>query len=421
MSDSTDDVSIIAGGQSLSGWIGVRVTRSLEQMPSSFELRATEVSPFQQSAFSAQPGAPVQIKIGGDLVLTGYLDRLARSISPVQHEVRLTGRSKCEDLVDCNFGTLIAGHEVVTSGTINSLASLLAAPYGITVKSQTTGKLPDFGGQPFDILLTDTPWSVIERAARYSGVLAYDDTDGNLIISGVGTGAAGSDLVLGVNVQEATAEFSADQRFHDYWVFNFSMFPFNDTDPSASIKANAGVGHSTDPQARSPRVKTMVSSMGARPWSNGQTFADAEAQWQAARRAGRAFSLRVVTDSWRDGEGKLWAPNTYAGLNLPQLGINAGTQWVIGTVTFNRALDTGTTAELILMPQGAFLPAPEVLIPIAPPPGADDDKQQQGIGGDAGQNTGTPAPAGNTQSFAGIPGQAGSPSGPAPVRPGSGI
>jgi prophage tail gpP-like protein len=66
VTDSTnsvpDDVSITVGHQTLAGWMSIRITRSLEQMPSTFDISATEMAPLQQGQFLAKPGDALNAK-----------------------------------------------------------------------------------------------------------------------------------------------------------------------------------------------------------------------------------------------------------------------------------------------------------------------------------------------------------------------
>lgn len=44
---ASNDVTVLVRGQSLGGWQDVRITRNIDAMPNSFEIRATEISPEQ--------------------------------------------------------------------------------------------------------------------------------------------------------------------------------------------------------------------------------------------------------------------------------------------------------------------------------------------------------------------------------------
>ena len=99
-----DNLTITAAGQRLGGWLTTRVTRGCERVPSDFDIALTERYPGQISEVAIKPGDPCQVSIGGDLVITGYVDRLQPSVAPGQHALRIQGRSKCCGLVDCSAG-----------------------------------------------------------------------------------------------------------------------------------------------------------------------------------------------------------------------------------------------------------------------------------------------------------------------------
>jgi prophage tail gpP-like protein len=95
----------------------------------------------------------------------------------------------------------------------------------------------------------------------------------------------------------------------------------------------------------------------------GQDVALQRALWEKNRRWGRSFSLRVVTDSWRDSAGTLYTPNTLVDLNLPLLKCVDKT-WLIGEVTYHLDGSAGTTCELTIMPPEAFSVEPQLLGPV---------------------------------------------------------
>ena len=97
-----DEVSIVLSDRRWAGWVSVRITRGLERMPSDFEIGLTEVFPGETEMLVAHVGEVCEVYIGRDLVLTGYVDRVTPSISPGQHDVTISGRGKCQDLVDCS-------------------------------------------------------------------------------------------------------------------------------------------------------------------------------------------------------------------------------------------------------------------------------------------------------------------------------
>lgn len=98
MIDNT--VTLTINGRTFGGWQSVRITRGIERCPSDFALQVTEKYPDQASAIDIQPFQSCQVRIGTDLVLTGWVDRYGGTIGPRAHTILIQGRSKCEDLVD---------------------------------------------------------------------------------------------------------------------------------------------------------------------------------------------------------------------------------------------------------------------------------------------------------------------------------
>src|SRR5262249_45903202 len=119
----------------------------------------------------------------------------------------------CEDLVDCS--ALLPGAQVSGVSAL-ALAQQLAQPFGITVSSTAPPAAMQKILPQFNVTLGETPFDIIERVARYMGILAYDGADGNLILSQVGATRMSSGFEQGRNVEAAEVTFSTDERFSEY-------------------------------------------------------------------------------------------------------------------------------------------------------------------------------------------------------------
>lgn len=345
---SDDDLILQISGQAISGWTEIRVTRGVERLPSDFEIGLTELYPGELDKVVVAPGQPCTVQLGNDLVITGYVDRFAPSFAADRHSIRVTGRSKCEDLVDCSAqwpGGQINGANAL------AIAQKLAEPYGITVSSTVQNLKPIV---QFNLMIGESAFEVIDRVSRFSQLLAYDLPDGSLLLAQVGTVTAAGGIIEGQNVQEATVEYSADQRYSSYKVFLQALDTFTDI-------GNTGNELETvlDPNCPRPRQLDIIAEGGG---AVGMGVAQARGVWEAARRAGRSKRVRVVVDSWRDSSGALWQPNTLVQVQLPSLKLKD--TLCLGEVTYSRNGDQGTTAELVLMPSEAYRPEPVLLQPM---------------------------------------------------------
>jgi prophage tail gpP-like protein len=345
-----DELTLSVGGRDLTGWTEVRVTRGIERCPSDFDIRLTERYPGEAEAFVVQDGDACVVKLGDDVVLTGYVDRPVYSISPAQHAVTIVGRNKCEDLVDCSAewpGGQISGADAL------GIAQKLAAPYGITVSAPGSKGVQV---QQFNLMIGETAWEIIERVCRYGALLAYDQPDGNLLLAQAGSVVAASGFTEGQNVQFAAMTFSADQRFSDYQCFQQSMDVLGDIGEGGNLLATA-----KDPGVRRHRLRMIISESPG----GGQDFAQRRVTWEANRRIGRAAQINLVTDSWRDAAGALWAPNTLVPLALPSLKCGSEDEkvvWLITEVSYRRD-SAGTSCALTIMRPEAFLPLPIIQLP----------------------------------------------------------
>lgn len=353
---ASDTLTLKVGGQNLTGWQRVSVNRSLESVPASFDIQVTEKYPLAPDIV-VKAGAPCTVSIGADLVLTGYVDRYQASVDPGAHNVRIQGRSMSEDLVDCSalFDTTSKepGMQKL-NGTALAIAQGLAKPYGVTIKS-----LAGDGAQipQFNINLGETAWEIIDRVTRYSKLLAYDLPDGSVVMAQYGSEQMASGFTLGANIEHADITYSMDERFSDYEAHFLSTMAFG-----------------TDAGINSPTIGQVVKDGGVPRFRKryivseqtilGQPIAYDRAVWECNRRIGRSQVFSVVTDSWRDAAGALWAPNHLAPINASALKVSNVT-WIIASVSYLRD-ENGQHAALTLMPKEAFFPEPVSLQNLPP-------------------------------------------------------
>jgi prophage tail gpP-like protein len=95
------------------------------------------------------------VLLGGDLVITGYIDRYMVGYDKGTHRVKIVGRSKTEDIVDCAVDVTTSGIDSwqINATTLKQAAEILCKPYGITVAA------PD-GDGPFPAQAPSTYFSI---------------------------------------------------------------------------------------------------------------------------------------------------------------------------------------------------------------------------------------------------------------------
>lgn len=336
--------------RSITGWTGVRVSRGIERCPSDFDIEFTEPSP-NVSDVLVQPGDQCEVYLGPDLVLSGFVDRYMPSYDAHGHTIRITGRSKCQDIVDCSAKW--PGGQLLNTPLLQ-VAQKLCAIYGIPV---TLAPGADQGNPipQLNIMVGEPIYDVLERLCRYRALLLYDQPDGSLLLSGIGTVQAASSFQEGINVLAASAMYGMDGRFSEYDAVRQSLDTCRDVGNGGNLIANV-----FDTGVPRFRYRAIV----AESVFGGQDVAVLRANWEMARRMGRSFQIRLTTDTWRDSAGVLYTPNTLVTLNLPGLKLKPQ-PWLISDVTYKRN-EGGTTCDLTIMPPQAFFQEPIILNPIAP-------------------------------------------------------
>ena len=346
-----EELTIKTGGKTLGGWLSLRVMRGVERLPSGFMCQLTERYPGQAAQVAVEPGATCQVFLGSDLIITGYIDKYQPAYSGTAHTVMLMGRSKTEDVVDSSVDTealseATGGTWEVKAGTIGDAAKLLCKPLHIDV-SLPDGDVPLEPTYPFIVNPGMTVYQLLEEMARSVQVLMWDDPQGRLVLSKVGTKRAATPLVEGINVEIAAAQYSMDQRYHEIRVLG-QVGQLSPTRPG--IHENY-FGSALDPDVRDGRLLVMIMDQvgidGAWPQKR--------ANWEIGRRYGRSRQIQVTVTGWRGSDGQLWTPNTIVSVKCPTLKMNQ--DLVISEAAWMRS-EQGTQTVLTLMPAKGLMPAP---------------------------------------------------------------
>lgn len=346
-------------GRIYAGWTEVRVSRGMDRAAGDFTLSVAERWPGQAEDWPILTFAPVEIRFGADLVLTGYVDRVSPSLSAGGREVKVSGRSKTADLVDCT--PVDVGTEF-RRATLPAIARALAQPFGIEVVEEVPA------GEPFALEAverTDTAWATIERLARMRGVLATDDAAGRLVLTRTASRRASGALVQGRNVEAASAQINVVKRFSDYIVLSqqpgaaaLDREGDGDTeDEEEAERPGAGSAPGIEAVARDPDVPRFRPRVLRAEGNGGAADARARAKWAASTARGQALQASVTVAGWRQPDGRLWQANELVKVVIPYLRLDH--EMIIMEITHLLSPSSGRTTELTLCPPEALTPEPE--------------------------------------------------------------
>lgn len=334
--DARDRVELKVRGSRYAGWQEITVTRGIEMAAATFDLRVSERFPGQRQPLRIVPGDACEVFIGGDKVITGYVDDVAPEYDDHDHSVRVNGRSKTGDLVDCSAINVPGQWR---GATMQQIATDMASVYGVNVRSEvdTAPAFPEFQLQQ-----GETVFAAIERMARIKAVLVTDDEDGNLVITRAGKEGSGGAIVLGANVKKGGGTFSMKDRFSEYLVKGQQA---GDDDKSAGTIA-ATRGSAKDSLVKRKRVLLLVAEAQA-----DDARCEARARWEAVSRAGKATECTYTVQGWRENTGALWRPNTLIPISDAFLGVH--TSMLATTIMFT-ITEEGSITVITVQPPGAF-------------------------------------------------------------------
>jgi prophage tail gpP-like protein len=349
MVQARERVTLKVGKRLYNGWKTIRITAGVERAARDFEIglseRWAEGSPPKIVGWSIAEGSACQVLIGGVVVLTGWIDTVARSISDSDHSISVSGRSKTGDLVDC---AAIIPNSQMLSGTLPGIASRLAAPFGLSVSGGGGDAFPDFTVQQ-----GETVYEIIERLSRVRGFLVCDDEGGNLVLASAGGGGRAGSIRDGkdANVKSAATIRSLADRFSTYTI-KFQDGQWGDVAGGAAIGVLATI---KDEAVTRYRPKVILAETG----QGGTDLAVKRGKWECARRAGRGTQVRVTMRGWRDDGGALWGPNAIASVSLGGLEVSGAL--LIAEVSYQMDEGGGTRCELTLGPVAAYQPEPATM------------------------------------------------------------
>ncbi len=369
----SDLLTLKIGGQIYGGWKSVSIRTGIEQIAGSFDLAITERWPNQPTEWAIPPGESCVVLIGDDVVISGYVDSVAVSYDDGSHEIKVTGRDRAGDLVDCS-----APSTAFSGLTFEEICQRLCAPFSVEVFDETTGgkrittkqkKAGKKGTPPKKIrAISKVPkqavqngesvFKTLEKLGRSEGVLLVSDGEGGIVITRAGLGGdCQTMLEFGKNILRASFEHSHANLFSEITVKgqaaapNAGQFDVVHASPKGTVNRKAA----TTSNSGITRYRPLIIVA--------ETQADAarcqkRAEWEAGNREAKARRVSITVQGWReDANGELWRINKRVRVKCPWMRID---EWLLIAAVSYKLDDGGTTAELSLVPEKALDQLPEI-------------------------------------------------------------
>lgn len=339
------DVVLQVNGKEYRGWKDIRVTRSIEALSGSFSMSVSERWQGQRDPWPIVDGDECTVKLGGDVIISGYVDTRTMSLSANDHSFSVAGRDKASDLLDCS--AVLKAWEFTGVGVLE-IAQRVTEPFGITV-TLAPGVIEPPAPRKLVINPGDSAYDVIDRACRLGGLFAVSDGSGNVLLTRAGTLKAGTQLVEGKNILGATANYDASGCYRKYIVVGQQQ----GEDLLFGIAAADVRAEATDLNVKRAARVLMIRAEGSVTIQQAQD----RANWEAAIRRARALEVGVTVQGWEQASGELWPINAEVIIDAPVLGVVG--PMLITELTYSLS-EAGTTTEMTLRLPGAFEPQPEI-------------------------------------------------------------
>ncbi|MGB0683411.1 MAG: phage baseplate assembly protein [Magnetovibrionaceae bacterium] len=342
MADPANQVTLHVGGRIWRGWTGVTVSRSIQQISGSFEISMTDKDTGLQDVPVVAEGQDCELRIGGDLVIKGYVDDIDIEYDDHETAITIVGRDRTGDVVDCS--AVYAGGEW-KNAKLEQICADLCAENRIDVYADvdtgarfTTARIQE----------SETKFEMIERLCRLRAVLPVSDPARGLVLTRTGTGRTETGLVLGQNIKKGKIHKSMKGRFSVYRFKGQQQGQDGwDGEAMASPMAEA-----YDPGVPRHRVSVQLAKDQA-----DNAALQTLAEWQATVNRGRARPHTYTVAGWRQRPGgELWEPNLICPVDDTKARTRADLLITDTTLTIDE--DSGSVALLTLMPPEAFAPRP---------------------------------------------------------------
>ncbi|HCT2386469.1 TPA: phage tail protein [Klebsiella pneumoniae] len=205
-----DKVSVIVGGKVHSDWSSYGIDSDFLIPADAWSMRLGLPDGIFPEGVAR--GVPVQVRVGPDVVMSGRIDRVSRTVSRDQVSLSVTGRDGAAILVDCASPLLTS-----RQASLEEVIAQVVRPLGIKnieLHAESSIRNDKITTEP-----GERAWDILLRACAGRGLWPWFRPDGTLVIGGPDyTAAPVATLVMrrsgeGNNLLSLTDESSMERSF----------------------------------------------------------------------------------------------------------------------------------------------------------------------------------------------------------------
>jgi len=329
---SFESVQLIANGMLFEGWTAVSVTAAMPQGTRAFDVAVTEIGPFPATPWNFPPGTSVVVAATGTTMVTGYVDDYMPSGDASSHSVRITGRGRSCDLIDCS-----AVHETgrFENQSVLQIAQALDR-FGVGIQAAGSALAQASQVVPwFQLRVGATAWEEIIRLVQSRGLTLKGEADGSASLFRAGTERHAGGLMQGENIIAMSGRISGRDTFSHTSTIGQSSVGVEDEDFEVEEVV-------VDESISRYRPRVVVAQGEITP-----QLAQSRSSWERARAHSWSKTAEIIVPGFRDKAGQLWEPGHLVFVYSPWLKVEQ--DMLIQRVTFRQNDGEGTVSSLELI------------------------------------------------------------------------
>ena len=339
-------------GKVYSDWISASVTDRFDALTKKFTFGATS-SEGVPLPFTG--GEDVTIKVDGERVVTGFIERVRVDGGPEKHNIVVEGRGRTLDLSDSAINQL---SDLSSEITLKELAEAVIKHIGSGISVVDTVSPPAFtrAVDNFAPEQAENCFEFLERFARKREVLLGETPFGNLLIHRGGGVTVEKFVRMHIdgdrfanNVESYHVSYDGTNRFNKYVIgsqLNLLALGVAEETPVGDIVEQCA--EVTDSFARKGRQMVITSESFTAGTEN-----EERAVWERNIRRARSRVYGCTVQGYRGQDGNLWRTGELVQVHNEFAGINK--RMLCNEVTFTLDADGGRLTTLAFVEQGAYL------------------------------------------------------------------
>lgn len=349
-----DVVSLTVDGEKYEFFTDISISSSLNAITRNAQITLTGTLPTGQMFLQKfTVGKKVQIHVGNELVLTGYITATPFNYTASSFSASIAVQSKTIDVVQCSpmkagrsIGKIDTSAHIVTPSSNTSLCfreqrakqiiADLIAPYGVGLVVEDSAILNE--PRSYDVDPNKTVLSSLKDIINSDDLWLCDDEEGNIVVTKKANQITGT-LTLGKEIKSGNSAFDGSNLFSEWEVVGQS----SGKGTAGGKDVNCKTGSATMSFSRA-RYKCLKNDSQCSD-SSTQTQADGESKLAQSEFRTTGY----VVQGWRDSNGNLWKINRLVTVDDPFL-FNQRIDMLIKKVTFKLSNTDGMITELEVAP-----------------------------------------------------------------------